>query len=122
MDKLLYYILYFWMYLHALLPFRVLYILSDILYLFVYKIAGYRLKVVRGNLSLCFPEKTEKERNEIERRFYHHFCDYFVETIKLLHISDKQMAKRMQFDNMDLVRERMKKDGNSALMFLGALL
>ena len=118
MGKLLYYILYFWMYLHALLPFRLLYVLSDILYLFVYKIAGYRLKVVRGNLQLCFPEKTDKERKVIERRFYHHFCDYFVETIKLLHISDKQMAKRMQFENVELIRELMK-DGNSALMYLG---
>ncbi len=118
MNSILYYIVYCWMFLHALLPLRVLYILSDIFYFFIYKIVGYRLKVVRHNLSICFPEKTETERKKIERRFYHHFCDYFVETIKLLHISDKEMARRMQFENIELVKELMK-DGNSGLMYLG---
>ncbi len=106
------------MYLHALLPFRVLYILSDILYFFVYKIAGYRLKVVRHNLEASFPEKTKHERLTIEREFYHHFCDYFVETLKLLHISDEEMQRRMQFNNVEQIKELMK-DGNSALMYLG---
>ena len=106
------------MYLHALLPFRVLYILSDILYFFVYKIAGYRLKVVKQNLEASFPEKTKEERLAIEREFYHHFCDYFVETLKLLHISDKEMQQHMVFENVELVKN-LTKDGNSALMFLG---
>ena len=106
------------MFMHALLPFSLLYILSDVLYFFVYKVAGYRLKVVKRNLAFSFPEKTDKERLAIEKEFYHHFCDYFVETIKLLHISDKEMQKRMKFENMELVKELMK-DGNSSLMFLG---
>jgi KDO2-lipid IV(A) lauroyltransferase len=92
--------------------------LSDILYFFVYKIAGYRLKVMRHNLEVSFPEKTEQERLTIEREFYHHFCDYFVETLKLLHISDEEMQKRMQFENVEQIKELMK-DGNSTLMYLG---
>lgn len=118
MNKILYYIIYGLLYLHALLPFRVLYILSDILYFWVYKVVGYRLKVVRQNLKNSFPEKTEKELHVIEKEFYHHFCDYFLETVKLLHISDKEMQKRMQFINVELVKDLMK-DGNSAMMFLG---
>ncbi|GAB6124209.1 lysophospholipid acyltransferase family protein [Dysgonomonas termitidis] len=118
MNRLLYYILYIWMYLHALLPFRVLYILSDMLYFFVYKIAGYRLKVVRLNLEASFPEKTKQERLAIEQEFYHHFCDYFVETLKMLHISDEEMQARMQFENVEQIKELMK-DGNSVLMYLG---
>lgn len=106
------------MYLHALMPFRMLYILSDILYFGVYKVVGYRLKVVKRNMAASFPEKTPQERKALEREFYHHFCDYFVETIKLLHISDQEMEKRMQFDNVQLVKDLMK-DGNSVLMFLG---
>lgn len=106
------------MYLHALLPFRSLYILSDFLYFLVYKVIRYRLKVVRINLKNSFPEKTDKELHVIEKEFYHHFCDYFVETLKLLHISDEEMQKRMVFENMDIVKDLMK-DGNSALMFLG---
>lgn len=118
MNKLLYYIMYTIVYLHALLPFRALYVLSDILYFFAYKVIGYRIKVVRQNLRNSFPKKTEKELRTIEREFYHHFCDYFVETIKLLHISDKEMRKRMQFVNVEQIKDLMK-DGNSVCMFLG---
>lgn len=106
------------MFMHALLPFRVLYVLSDLLYLIVYKLIGYRLKVVRVNLKNSFPEKSDVELKDIERRFYHHLCDYFVETIKLLHISDKEAEKRIVFKNTDIVKDLMK-DGNSGLMYLG---
>lgn len=107
------------MFVHALLPFRVLYILSDILYFFVYKLAHYRLRVVRENLAKSFPEKNEKERLIIEKDFYQHFCDYFVETIKLLHISDKQIQKRMKFENVHLIKDMLRDNDNSALLFLG---
>lgn len=106
------------MYLHALLPFSLLYILSDLLYFFVYKIVRYRLKVVRSNLSASFPELDKKELLNLEKRFYHHFCDYFVETIKLLHISDEEMQKRMFFEDLDIVKDAMK-DGRSVIMYLG---
>lgn len=106
------------MYLHALLPFSLLYILSDLLYFFVYKIVRYRLKVVRSNLSSSFPELDKKELLNLEKRFYHHFCDYFVETIKLLHISDEEMQKRMFFEDLDIVKNAMK-DGRSVIMYLG---
>lgn len=106
------------MYLHALLPFSLLYILSDLLYFFVYKIVRYRLRVVRSNLSASFPELDKKELLNLEKRFYHHFCDYFVETIKLLHISDEEMQKRMFFEDLDIVKNAMK-DGRSVIMYLG---
>lgn len=106
------------MYLHALLPFSLLYVLSDLLYFFVYKIVRYRLRVVRSNLSSSFPELDKKELLNLEKRFYHHFCDYFVETIKLLHISDEEMQKRMFFEDLDIVKDAMK-DGRSVIMYLG---
>lgn len=106
------------MYLHALLPFSLLYILSDLLYFFVYMIVRYRLRVVRSNLSASFPELDKKELLNLEKRFYHHFCDYFVETIKLLHISDEEMQKRMFFEDLDIVKNAMK-DGRSVIMYLG---
>lgn len=118
MNKIFYYVLYIILYLHALLPFWLLYILSDILYIFVYKIVGYRLKVVRRNMAAAFPEKSAKDLRTLEIRFYHHFCDYFFETIKLLHISEKTIRKRMVFLNTDLAVD-LTKDGNSSLMFLG---
>lgn len=106
------------MYLHALLPFSLLYVLSDLLYFFVYKIVRYRLRVVRSNLSSSFPELDKNELLNLEKRFYHHFCDYFVETIKLLHISDEEMQKRMFFEDLDIVKNAMK-DDRSVIMYLG---
>ncbi len=117
-SKITYYFFYLGMLLHALLPLRVLYLFSDILYLFVYKIVGYRLRVVRRNLAASFPDKSDDERMKIEREFYHHFCDYFVETIKLLHISDEEAYRRLRFENLDQVTAVTEK-GNSCLMILG---
>lgn len=106
------------MYLHARLPFCILYLLADIFYFIAYKVVRYRVNVVRENLKNAFPDKTLLELRTLEKRFYHHFADYFVETIKLLHFPDNEVDKRMIFKNMELV-EDLVKDGNSCLMFLG---
>ena len=87
----------------ALLPLSVLYIFADLLYLLVYYIVRYRRTLVRANLAACFPDKTDAERRAIEKAFYHNFADYIVETIKLLHISDAEMERRMKFDGIDII-------------------
>ncbi|MCD7971286.1 MAG: lysophospholipid acyltransferase family protein [Candidatus Azobacteroides sp.] len=114
----MYYILYTFVYLHALLPFCLLYVLSDILFLILYKMIGYRKKVVRENLMHAFPEKSQKEIRELESRFYRHFTDYIVETMKLAHISDKEMKKRMVFKNVDELNGWLA-DGKSCILLLG---
>jgi lipid A biosynthesis (KDO)2-(lauroyl)-lipid IVA acyltransferase len=65
-----------------------------------------------------FPEKSEKEIRRMEKAFYHHFCDYIVETIKLLHISDKETRKRVKFHNTEALQEIVD-NGGSCLMLLG---
>jgi KDO2-lipid IV(A) lauroyltransferase len=118
LNTIAYYLVYSWMYLHALLPFGVLYVLSDIFYFFAYYIVGYRLKIVRKNLKNAFPDKSKAELLKLEKEFYRNFCDYFVETIKLLHISDKEMRQRMIYKNIDIINEMLEK-GNSCLVCLG---
>lgn len=102
----------------AMLPFPVLYLISDFLYLLVYRVAGYRKKVVRKNLYNSFPNKTTKELKTIEKEFYHHLCDYFMETVKTLRISEKEIRKRMVFTNPEMINN-LTKDGNSCLLSLG---
>ena len=87
----------------AMLPFGVLYILSDFLYIIVYYVVGYRKKVVRKNLVNSLPHKKEDDIIRIEKKFYHHLCDYGVETIKTLRISEKEIRKRMVFKNPEIV-------------------
>lgn len=88
----------------SLLPFPVLYALSDFICLFVSR--TYRTKVVRENLRNSFPEKLEAELKEIERKFYHQLCDNFVEDIKMLSMSKEEMMRRMTFSGLDEVKKR----------------
>ncbi len=87
------------------LPFRVLFLISDLLYGILYHVAGYRKAVVRRNLEASFPEKTPEERRIIEREFYRHLCDVVVETIKLLTIQPRELLQRVTHDNPALLLE-----------------
>lgn len=89
------------------MPWWVLYLHADVIYFIAYHIVGYRRTVVRQNLAECFPEKSDSERKEIERAFYRHLSDYFVETVKLLHISDDDMRQRMVFKNADIITDAL---------------
>lgn len=89
----------------ALLPFWALYGIADIIYVLVYWVVRYRRRLVRDNLAKCFPEKSTTELRRIERQFYRNFADYIVETVKLLHISDRQMEKRMQFRGIEKLQK-----------------
>ena len=83
------------------LPLGVLYILSDISFFVVYYLVGYRRKVVRTNLSNAFPEKSQKERRQIERQFFRFLCDYAFETIRLLSMSAQEMRRRMIIEGVE---------------------
>ena len=90
----MYSIVYSLLYLLSLLPWKIIYFISDFFYVIVYYVAGYRKRVVLKNLAIAFPDKTEKEREKIAREFYHQFVDSLVEMIKLLSISKEAFQKR----------------------------
>lgn len=103
LQKIGYACLFGLLWLVALLPLGVLYLFADIIFVLVFHVVRYRRRLVRHNLALCFPEKTDGERRAIERRFYRNFADYIVETVKLLHISDSEMERRFVFSGMDTI-------------------
>jgi KDO2-lipid IV(A) lauroyltransferase len=105
--------------LHAMLPMSVLYLLSDILYFVIYKIAGYRRKIVRRNMKMSFPEKSEKELLEMEKKFYRHFSDYIVETIKLAHISQEELNRRARLNNPDIINPLVAKGHTCFILLMG---
>ena len=105
MTTIKYYLLYGLVYLLSLMPFWMLYAISDFNYLIVYRLVGYRRKVVRKNLRNSFPDKTEKELKTIEKKFYHWFCDSILETFKLLTISDKNLLKRLEYRGLEQLEE-----------------
>lgn len=94
----MYQIVFSFLYLVSLLPFRILYLISDFAFLLLYYVIRYRRGVVLGNLKIAFPEKTELELNSIAKQSYKNFTDNFIETIKLLSISSKQVSERFEVD------------------------
>src|SRR5690606_15726773 len=89
------------------LPISLLYLFSDFLYLVIYYIIRYRKKVIDSNLFHAFPEKTDSERKQIKKQFYRNFIDSLAETVKLLTISEKDLAKRIKIENVHLVLEKI---------------
>jgi len=94
----MYYVVYGILYLFSLLPLKVLYILSDFAYFLVYRVFRYRIDIVKENIRLSFPEKTEEEVNVITRRFYRNFTDHFIEFIKQISASEAFIRKHFTGD------------------------
>jgi len=115
-SKLIYWLVYGGMWLFSALPFRVLYMLSDFNYLLMYHVGRYRRKVVRENLEKSFPEKTEAERLQIERKFYRYLSDYMLEDLKLLHMSAEDLCQRMIYKNTEQYLELTEKYGGIIVM------
>lgn len=101
----------------SLLPFRLLYIVSDGLFILFYRIVGYRKTVVVTNLKNSFPEKSEQEIKELTEQFYRHFCDLVLESLKVFTISEKEAKERMTFKNPEVINRHM--DENKSVMLAG---
>ena len=98
------------------LPMRILYIKSDFIYLFMFYIIGYRKKVVLENLKLSFPEKSDAELRTISKKFFKHFIDLIMESVKAFSISKKQISKRYTYKNPELVNAFAEDGKNIALV------
>lgn len=103
MNRILFYIAYSFLWLITWLPLRLLFIFSDLFFLLIYYVVGYRKKVVRENLKNSFPEKSVRELRKIERRFYLHLCDSFIEWMYPLHRDAQHMSKYYQFKNPEVL-------------------
>lgn len=113
-----YHLLSFFLRLFSYLPFCLLYIISDGLYFLVYYIFRYRRRIVRKNLTESFPEKSEHDIKEIEKKFYSFFTDNMLESLKMFTISRKEMIQRVKFMNVEEVNALIR-SGKSVSLFLG---
>ena len=111
-----YYLLFALSYLISLMPFRLLYGISDLLFVVNYYIIGYRKKVVFRNLRRVFPDKPEKEIVKLARSFYRHFSDFLVELVKIISLPMKSFEKRMIITNPELFGELEAENRSFALV------
>ncbi|WP_298392475.1 lipid A biosynthesis acyltransferase [Flavobacterium sp.] len=116
MQLLIYILLYPILWLISILPFPILYLFSDLVYVLVYYVIGYRKKTVRDNLAKALPHLSAQERLIIEKKSYHHLCDMFLEMVKTMSISEKEINKRFQYTNLEVYLDLEKKGKSIALM------
>lgn len=102
----------------ARLPFPVLYGISDFIYFIVYHIVKYRIDIVRKNIGSAFPEKSEDELKKIEKTFYKYLGDQIMETVKMFHLSDKELKKRVKVLQAEDVNATFS-SGRNAVVLMG---
>ncbi|CAN5128331.1 lysophospholipid acyltransferase family protein [soil metagenome] len=98
----------------SILPFSVLYVISDFLAFIAFRIIGYRKKIVIKNLKNSFPEKSTAEIKSIAKNFYKNLADTLVETIKCMSISPEDLSKRVILKNLPLLESYLQK-GHSVI-------
>ena len=118
MNALVYYLTFPILFVVSRLPFPLFYKLSDFICFLLYRVFGYRKAVVRSNLKHAFPELKEAEYRIIEKKFYRHLCDLFLEIIKSMGMSKDQMLKRFKVKNIEVLTQ-FEKQNRSAFLLCG---
>lgn len=108
---MMYFLIYGLLYLASLLPMFILYRISDLAYLIIYHIIRYRRDIVKKNLDIAFPDKSEKEKIKIAKKFYRNLTDTFIETIKMISVAEEKMLKKVTI-NLEEVIALAKKGKN----------
>ena len=101
----------------TLLPLGILYVFSDILFLFLYYYPSYRRQIVAENLTRSFPEKSAEEIRQIEKAFYRHLSDLFIEVLKLPGMSKKELLRRVKLTNPELIKHFYESGKDIALVY-----
>jgi KDO2-lipid IV(A) lauroyltransferase len=112
----MYYLVYGFFFLLSLMPWWFIYLFSDGVYGLLYYVVGYRKKLVLANILIAFPEKSLVERQRIAKDFYHGFCDTFLESVKMLSISEAEVRKRMIVTGEQLIKQAEKEGRNVQLL------
>ena len=123
MDKILFWILYSFVYIISLLPLCILYLITDICWIFMvcFPFLRYRKKIVRKNLAASFPEKDKHLLRMTEIKFYHNLTNNIAEIVKMFSISNRMMRKRMQFTNTEESVIKQFQAGRSVMVYIGHL-
>lgn len=116
MNSIIYYLLFAFAWLVSLIPYWLLYRISDGLYYLIYYVVKYRKTTVLSNLRSSFPQKTDEEIHRIARAFYRHFSDFLLEAVKMISISPEKLNNRMKVKNPEVFRDLAEKNQNFALV------
>ncbi|MHA6280361.1 lysophospholipid acyltransferase family protein [Salinimicrobium sp. CAU 1759] len=105
MQRLVFWLTYPFLWLISVLPFRLFYLFSDLVFVIVFYVARYRRTTVLENLTLVFPHKPVEELKKIRKNFYRHMVDMFLEMVKSISISNEELKKRFVFKNVEEIQK-----------------
>lgn len=105
MQRLTYFIFRFSVFLFSLVPFALLYLISDALQFLFYRLVKYRYAVIKTNLENSFPEKSATEIQALIKGAYKNLCDILLEGVKGLSMTEAQCRKRYKFLNPEVADE-----------------
>lgn len=108
MQFLVYILVYPFLWLISILPFRLFYFFSDFVFFVLFYVVGYRKRVVSENLARAFPGKSKKELKKIKKEFYRHMCDMFLEMVKTLNLSKEELKERYKIINIEVLQDIVK--------------
>jgi len=103
-NAVVYYLSFPLLWIISRLPFSLFYYFSDLVCFLLYKIVGYRKSVVRSNLKRAFPKMQPDQLQSIEKQFYSHLCDLFLEIIKSMGMRKEEMLERFQVKNIEVLK------------------
>ncbi|MGB5646131.1 MAG: lysophospholipid acyltransferase family protein [Muriicola sp.] len=109
MQLLVYIIAYPLLRLISVLPNFLFYGFSNAMFFLLFYLIGYRRDVVQKNLQLTFPNSSKEERSRIEKVFYRHLCDLFLEMVKTMNMTSDEVKKRYDIQNIEILQAIEKK-------------
>ncbi len=101
-----YYLIYGFSWFVGIFPYKIQFLLSDVIRGVLYYLVRYRRSVVRENLRTSFPEKSVRELRRIERKFYAHLADVFVETMSMASVTRRKIERRIRFVNVEQIERQ----------------
>lgn len=117
-NKMTYRIIFSVIYMFSILPMDMLYKISDLIFIVLFRIAGYRKEVAVQNLSRAFPDKKYNEIQSIEKEFYRNFADLFAEVVKSISISPIKQNCKLDVKGFEFV-EKQVYNGKNVIAYLG---
>ena len=93
-----------------------MYLLSDFLSFILLRVVKYRVDVVRYNLKSSNLKLTEKDIKKLIKNFYSHFCDIYLEMIKLDRMNKIDVEKRLKVLNPEIANKYLKEDKSVILL------
>ena len=116
MGRVKYYILLSFVWLVSSLPFFILYRISDLMFVIGFYVIPYRKKVIYQNLRCSFPEKTDEEIDRLAKKFFRHFCDFLIESLKPFTLSTPELLRRFRLNNPEVMDELTRTGRNYAIV------